>query len=157
MLGDLKSELNKKLHSRSKITASDKWINKFPYARKFFSTSSGINMFLGFMLQWSPCGRIFNERSCARCQRHVRNRIRQYKDVKWSPASNCTLPQEKWPAEFHLVGGWWGPRQVWTWWRGTGKSTTVMINIGNNYILFTHQQMQFLLNLEKFKFTWKYT
>ena len=25
------------------------------------------------------------------------------------------------------------------------------------YILFTHQQMQFLLNFEKFKFTWKYT
>jgi hypothetical protein len=25
------------------------------------------------------------------------------------------------------------------------------------YILFTHQQMHFLLNLEKFKFTWKYT
>ena len=25
------------------------------------------------------------------------------------------------------------------------------------YILFTHQQMHFLLKLEKFKFTWKYT
>ena len=25
------------------------------------------------------------------------------------------------------------------------------------YILFTHQQIHFLLNLEKFKFTWKYT
>ena len=25
------------------------------------------------------------------------------------------------------------------------------------HILFTHQQMHFLLNLEKFKFTWKYT
>ena len=25
------------------------------------------------------------------------------------------------------------------------------------YILFIHQQMHFLLNLEKFKFTWKYT
>ena len=24
------------------------------------------------------------------------------------------------------------------------------------YILFTHQQKQFLLNLEKFKYTWKY-
>ena len=27
----------------------------------------------------------------------------------------------------------------------------------NEYILFTHQQMHFLLNLEKFKITWKYT
>ena len=25
------------------------------------------------------------------------------------------------------------------------------------YILFTYQQMHFLLNLEKLKFTWKYT
>ena len=25
------------------------------------------------------------------------------------------------------------------------------------YIFFTHQQMHFLLNLEKFTFTWKYT
>jgi hypothetical protein len=29
--GDFKTELNKKLQSWSKITASDKWINKFPY------------------------------------------------------------------------------------------------------------------------------
>ena len=36
-----------------------------------------------------------------------------------------------------------------------------VIQIWNNgmkvYILFIHQQMHFLLNIEKFKFTWKYT
>jgi len=34
ILGDFKTELNKKLQSWSKITASDKWIYKFPYECK---------------------------------------------------------------------------------------------------------------------------
>jgi hypothetical protein len=84
-------------------------------ARKFFSTSSGITMLLGFMLEGSPSSTILNERSCARCRRHVRKRIRHYIDVSGHPRAIVALPQEKWPAEVHLVGGWWGPRQVWTW------------------------------------------
>ena len=38
--------------------------------------------------------------------------------------------------------------------RGNFHCCTVHYGI---YILFIHQQMHFLLNLEKFKFTWKYT
>ena len=41
----------------------------------------------------------------------------------------------------------------------TGSSSLGQSSMKSNLasILFTHQQMHFLLNLEKFKFTWKYT
>lgn len=83
------------------------------------------------MLQWSPSSRIFNDRSCARCLRQVRNRIRHYVDVSGHLRASVALSQDKWPAEVHLVSGWRGP-QVWTWWRGTGKSTAVIINTDSN-------------------------
>ena len=37
--------------------------------------------------------------------------------------------------------------------QGTDSQNQMFRNV---YILFTHQQMHFLLNMEKFKFTWKY-
>jgi hypothetical protein len=90
-------------------------------------------MLLDCMLEWSPSSRIFNDGSCARYRRHVRRWIRHYIDVSGHLRAIVAPPQEKWPAEVHLVGGWWGP-QVWTWWRGTRKYTAVMTNTGSNCI-----------------------